>query len=274
MAQTAPGNKYKVSIVIVTYNALDFIKICLDSIRKYTTMPYEIVVVDNLSEPPVRDYLNQQPDIKLILNDENKLWCAGSNQGIRAAGDDCTHILLLNSDIEVRRADWLQQMVNVSNSSDRIGVVGTKHTFLRIHPTFGGIDGQCMLIKKKLIDEIGLLDSEQFPWNGSPIDFAARALKKGYIYKVMPKNPELVIHYRAMSCRDFSSNTEPKARPQAIDYQQVIRKTGLNPVKIPRWAWQIYKLLPGKQFYRLTREEFLLANGKDEIRRKFYARYD
>ena len=192
---------------------------------------------------------------------------------MRAAAEDCTHFLLLNSDIEVRRADWLQQMVNVSNSSDRIGIVGTKHTFIRMAPTFGGVDGQCMLIKRQLVEEIGLLDNKTFPWNGSEIDFAARAFKKGYIYKVMPNNPELVIHYRAMSCRDLSSKPQVKLKSKPYDHRDTLLSAGIAPWHIPRFIWQIYKHLKGHFFYELSKDELLVARGKDESRRKFYSRF-
>ena len=39
--------KNKATICIVNYKTLDFTRLCLRSIRKFTDYPYEIVVVDN-----------------------------------------------------------------------------------------------------------------------------------------------------------------------------------------------------------------------------------
>jgi len=270
MKEALSKHRYKVSIIIVTYNALDFVKICLDSVRRYSTMSHEILVVDNASEKPLIDYLKQQDGIRLIFNTENKLWCEGNNQGINAAAMDSTHILLLNSDMEIRRADWLQRMINVIESSSEIGLVGPAAARVRIWPTFGGIDGQCMMIKKKLIEEIGQLDCVRYPWTGGDVDFAARAFKKGYLYKVMPKDPPLALHYRGMSWRDQECSEKTGRFHKELDIKEVIRQAGLRPRPMPRFLWQIYKRLPGKPFYELTRREIKIAQGKGPPTKKYY----
>jgi glycosyltransferase involved in cell wall biosynthesis len=45
------------SIVILTYNQLEYIKLCIESIRKYTAVPYEIIIVDNASNDGTVEYL-------------------------------------------------------------------------------------------------------------------------------------------------------------------------------------------------------------------------
>ena len=279
MSNIPSGSVTKVAIIIVTYNCPEFVEICLDSVRHYSTIPYEIIVVDNASEQPLVDYLKQQENLKLIINKENKLWCAACNQGIQAVGDDVTHILLLNSDMEVRRADWLQRMVNVMESSDHIGLVGTAAARVRFWPTFGGVDGQCLMIKRSLIRELGLLDCQRYPWTSGDIDYAARAFKKGYLYKIMPRQPELAVHYRGMSWRSQSAKpTQPQDKPlpdlqklhQEVNIREIIRSAGLRPIAMPRLLWQLYKRLPGKPFYELNRRERKLAQGKGPAKRKYY----
>ena len=259
----------KVAIVIVTHNALQFVSICLESVRRYSTMPHEIIVVDNCSEPAVRQYLQQFGGLKLVLNESNSLWCQGNNQGIEQISDEVTHILLLNSDMEVRRADWLQRMVNVADSAERIGIVGTAAHRVRIWPTFGGVDGQCLMFKRHLIEEIGPLDSERLPWNGADIDLAAKAFKKGYIYKIMPKKPELVVHYHGMSRRQQAAPSAERLQHD-IDIGQIIKDAGLCAWKMPRFVWEIYKRLPGKPFFELTHAERKLARGSRAALRKHY----
>ena len=62
----------KTSIIILTYNNLMYNIICIDSIRKYTKKDtYEIIVVDNNSTDGTREWLKEQKDIIVILNDEN-----------------------------------------------------------------------------------------------------------------------------------------------------------------------------------------------------------
>ena len=76
----------KTSIIILTYDNLNYNIICLDSIREYTdAKSYEIIVVDNNSTDGTREWLKKQTDIKLILNDENLGFPKGCNLAIEAA---------------------------------------------------------------------------------------------------------------------------------------------------------------------------------------------
>lgn len=65
--------------------------------RNNVPSSYEIIVVDNASTDESLSWLEQQEDVVLIKNSENRGFPCGCNQGIRAAGPD-SDILLLNSD--------------------------------------------------------------------------------------------------------------------------------------------------------------------------------
>lgn len=263
MAHFASDADTKVAIIIVTYNADEFVKLCLDSVRHYSTMPHEIIVVDNGSEEPLRDYLRKQDGIKLILNEENLLWAGGNNVGVKAASEDVTHYLLLNSDMEIRRADWLQRIVNLIESDDRIGLAGNAQARTPVWPTFGGVDGQCMLIKRTLTEKIGLLDSEKYPWNGADIDYAARAFKAGYIYKILPREPELVVHYRGMSRRKKRvARVEQEIMRKEDRTEDILRMAGLRPVRLSRLLYNLYMLLPGRPFFRPSKRQRKIIQGK------------
>ena len=56
----------KATICIVNYKTADFIKLCLRSIRKFTSSPYEIIVVDNDSQDESLEYLKSLSWIRLI----------------------------------------------------------------------------------------------------------------------------------------------------------------------------------------------------------------
>ena len=70
------------TIVILTYNNLEYTKICIDSIRKYNNN-FELVVIDNNSTDGTAEWLKSQKGIKYILNEENRGFPAGCNQGIK-----------------------------------------------------------------------------------------------------------------------------------------------------------------------------------------------
>lgn len=93
-----------VSVVIPSYESLEDIRECIESILLLDAgeMP-EIVVVDNASSGPVVEYLSGLKDegkIKLILNDINYGFTYAVNQGISIAesGND---IVILNNDAVV-----------------------------------------------------------------------------------------------------------------------------------------------------------------------------
>lgn len=60
----------KVYIIIVTYKSMKWIKTCLNSLRQ-SDYPLNIVIVDNNSNDDSIEYLSQQPDIHMILNNKN-----------------------------------------------------------------------------------------------------------------------------------------------------------------------------------------------------------
>lgn len=142
-----------VSIIMLTYNALEYTKKCIESIRKYTRFPYDIVFVDNASTDGTKKYLSKlvgkHPNYKLITNKENKGFAAGNNQGVDAANGD--YILLLNNDVLVADG-WLESMVMALEKDENIGMVG---------PLTNYISGRQMIMNVPYKDEKGFFEFSQ-----------------------------------------------------------------------------------------------------------------
>lgn len=86
-----------VSIIIINYNTFELTKNCIESVRLKTTVPHEIILVDNHStECPADEFKNLFPEIILIKSKVNCGFSKGNNLGIEVARGD--YILLLNSD--------------------------------------------------------------------------------------------------------------------------------------------------------------------------------
>lgn len=196
----------KTSIVILTYNKLDYTQACIESIRKYTKKGiYQLIVVDNLSTDGTREWLAEQTDILTIFNNENVGFPKGCNQGIEVAtGDD---ILLLNNDVLVTE-NWLELMKDCLYSSEKIGAVGpvtnSAYGDQEIPFSYSTLDemwsfsnnynlttmpdweqklkliGFCMLIKREVIDQVGLLDEMFSPGMCEDSDYSFRIIKAGY----------------------------------------------------------------------------------------------
>lgn len=81
----------KVSIIIPTFNQLEFTKLCLNSIVKNTwDIEHEVVVVDNASTDGTREFLRQN-GVFCLENRENLGVAKAWNQGIKASRAVCVH---------------------------------------------------------------------------------------------------------------------------------------------------------------------------------------
>ncbi|KKQ38019.1 MAG: hypothetical protein US54_C0020G0013 [Candidatus Roizmanbacteria bacterium GW2011_GWA2_37_7] len=92
--------KEKVSIIIVTYNGLPFLKKCLPTIFYQTYQNIEIIIVDNNSSDGTAEYMNQHyPKITVIKNEKNEGFAKANNIGVDNATGE--FVFLLNNDTEL-----------------------------------------------------------------------------------------------------------------------------------------------------------------------------
>ncbi|MDR6883472.1 bifunctional glycosyltransferase family 2 protein/class I SAM-dependent methyltransferase [Bacillus sp. 3255] len=200
------GTLAKTSIVILTYNKLEYTQACIESIRKFTQRgSYEVIIVDNNSTDGTREWLAEQTDLLTIFNSENVGFPKGCNQGIEVASGD--NIMLLNNDIIVTE-NWLPPMIEALYSSNNIGAVGpvtnSAYNYQEISVNHKTLDemwkfaasynrhdssqwerrlkliGFCMIIKREAIDRIGVLDEIFSPGMCEDSDFSFRLLEAGY----------------------------------------------------------------------------------------------
>ncbi len=216
----------KTALIIVTYNALDYVKKCIDSVFAHTDSQHEVIVIDNASQPDMLEYLGKLEEsnkIHLIKNSENLLWLPAVNQGLQVISDDIEYCLLLNSDIEIYTDDWLQKLQQPMLENNSIVITGTHYNFLPVKPTYGAIDGCCLMFRRSLIDKLGYFD-ENYPWNGAPFIYSARAWNIGqYFYHIKDKS---ILHHHGKKSR-LESKTQLKNRK--VDHFQVMRDAGLQP---------------------------------------------
>ncbi len=199
-----------VSMVMLTWNQLDYTRNCLASIQQTVSLPYELIVVDNSSTDGTVDWLRQQAAldsrISLLENPENRGFAGGNNQGMQLAKG--SYILLINNDLLVFD-QWLEGMLELFNRYPDVGIVGpmTDHASgLQVVPEAAGLTaaelpafvlrfrerwrgrvipsrrvvGFCMLFKRELMDQIGLLDESFGSGNYEDDDYCLRAELAGY----------------------------------------------------------------------------------------------
>lgn len=239
----------KTSIVILTHNKLDYTMQCIESIRRYTkTDTYELIIIDNNSSDGTVEWLSNQSDLISILNDTNRGFPAGCNQGIEIATGD--YILLLNNDTVVTN-NWLENMLTCLNSDETIGAVGCVTNscsyYQSIQVDYKDINdmqrfadsynvsnplsweerlklvGYCMLIKRTVIDEVGSLDERFTPGNYEDDDLSLRIRQAGY--KLMLCKDTFIHHYGSVSFRENNKFGELLT----INARKFEEKWGFNP---------------------------------------------
>jgi GT2 family glycosyltransferase len=113
-----------VSVIIINYNTFELTCNCIESVVAHTTIPYEIILVDNAStECDPNLFKKKYPSIRLILNTTNVGFAAGNNSGIMEASGDT--ILLLNSDTYLLE-DSIGKTLEFFDEYPEAGVVGCR----------------------------------------------------------------------------------------------------------------------------------------------------
>ncbi|OPA75652.1 hypothetical protein BVG16_20155 [Paenibacillus selenitireducens] len=238
------------SIVIATFNKLEYTKACIESIRQYTAQDsYEIIVVDNKSTDGTANWLMQQNDIHVIFNDQNFGFPKACNQGIEVSNGDS--ILLLNNDTIVT-LNWLDQMLLALYSAEHIGAVSTvtnncsnyqeipvPYNTIEEMQKFAGsynrsnheqwedrgrLIGYNLLIKKHVLEEIGLLDEMFTPGNYEDDDLSLRIRLAGY--RLLLCKDTFIHHFGSTSFRD---NAEGYLKLMKINQQKFLGKWGFSP---------------------------------------------
>lgn len=195
------------SIVMALCNLLGFTRLCVDYIRKNTTTPYELVIVDNGSTDGTREYiadLSKEIDVKYLRNDTNLGPIIAINQGIRAA--KCEYICQMHNDVVIFERGWLDKMISIMEREPDIGIAclagrqyirkdagcdedTLKHNLLSIglNPPMtetvadiAVIDGMCFVFTKNLVRKIGLLDETYGMMHFYDMDFSLANIKAGY----------------------------------------------------------------------------------------------
>ncbi|HEY3783182.1 MAG TPA: glycosyltransferase [Fimbriimonadaceae bacterium] len=225
--QTCYGNKDIpggcCSIIVVTFNSMETIKGCVESVVAFLGTFDELVLVDNDSTDETPGYLNSligaDPRVKVILNQKNLGFSEGCNVGIRNSQGD--FIVLLNPDTTVIEG-WIGRMRAYFEDS-RVGAVGPmsngvcglqqynlhfpKNVKSGLSPNDlhdlavkvnarRGVEsklliGFCFMIRRNVLDQMGLLDKELF-LGCDDLDLSWRLRLAGY--KLMIATDVLILH--------------------------------------------------------------------------------
>lgn len=219
------------SIIILTWNGLDFIEACLKAVLGQTYPNFEVIVVDNASTDGTSNFIAQKfPSVQLIQNKKNVGFAAGMNVGMTTANGE--FLALLNQDTIVEPT-WLAELIKGMSADERVGIGGCKifdwsgeklwHTGVtfakkRKFPALRGagekdegqydkvevmkaIVGAAFALRRELLERVGLLD-EDYYFYFEDTDYCFRARQAGY--KVIYYPNSRLRHYVAASLKKDS----------------------------------------------------------------------
>lgn len=253
----------RVSIVIVSWNALPLLKQCLPSVVATDYPNVEIILADNASTDGSADWVAQTfPSVRVVRHPANWLFAKGNNAALPHTTG--RYVLLLNNDVQVPPG-WLRPLVDVMERMPDVGAVqpkllqfthrnrfeyaGASGGFLdrlgypftrgRLLDTMeadrGQYDAACdifwasgaaLLLRRSALNEAGLLD-ERFEMHMEEIDLCWRLHRHGYRVRVEPASE--VYHIGGASL--------PKASPRKVYYN--FRNSLLMLYKnLPPATWQ------------------------------------
>ncbi len=204
----------KVSIIILSWNGLNDTIECLKSVKKIDYPNYETIVVDNGSTDGSQEKIKKLfSEVTLLCNGENLGFAGGNNVGIRhAMKNGAQYIWLLNNDTVVE-SDTLCKLVSVGEKLPQLGLLSpviyhySDPSKIQYCGSFFNFDdfsytniknldeikaipkmnsflwGTALLIKRKVIENIGYLNEKYFAYH-EDAEYSMRALRVGYLNKV------------------------------------------------------------------------------------------
>ena len=190
-------------VVICVHNALEDVKVCLESVVARSPKLQNIILVNDGSQEDTSAYLREFAEhtiypTEIIHNLEPRGYTIAANQGLRRSQAD--YVFLLNSDTIVTH-HWMENIIACGESDPDIGIIGPLSNaaswqsvperfgaegdwevnklptgvepddvacrlLLEHEPTFPRVplvNGFCFVIRRNVFNKIGYLDEETFP---------------------------------------------------------------------------------------------------------------
>lgn len=204
--------KVRVDVIIPVYNALDDLKLCVESLRRNVDFTKDRVVLVNDCSPDerIKPYLDsiESEQFVVLHNKTNMGFSASVNNGMKYSKSD---VVLLNSDTIVT-SGWLDKMYECAYSEEYIATATPFSNSATIcslpkylldnklpieqvensakvvekiskkkYPRIPVAHGFCMFIKRNVINKVGLFNADVFQKGyGEENDFCYRCEQYGY----------------------------------------------------------------------------------------------
>ena len=193
----------KLSIITLSYDSLDYTKAFVKSIRKNTTLSYELIIVDNGSEPDTQKWVEENSDQSIIFQ-ENQGFSKGFNEGVKLAQGK--YVMMANNDTEFP-PDWDNMLIETMENNPNAGIISPVYTsgrksalrsqpgkkILKIFPFRKYPSAVAFLIRKnEFFSVFGGWSEEYEIASGEDADLCFKVWKAGY--DILIDERVLIIH--------------------------------------------------------------------------------
>ncbi len=295
----------KVAVLLLNWNGVELTVPCIESLQKGTIIPTQIIVVDNASVDNSVNILKEKfPFIELIQNQTNLGFTGGNNIGFKKIlSDHYDYIWVLNNDTLVDKnclynlLEAMQADISIAAVSGKIlyddptdiiwyaGSVLNKNTLRSKHKgemqkDLGQYDiqedvpfisGCCMLIRRNVLETVGLFDNNFFAYSDD-FDWCLRAKSMGLRLRYIPK--AMIYHKVSASFKKTTTNKNGgTSSPFAIylttrNRLYIIRKHAKNNLQFLMatsqfFLWNIYYGTALLLLLRITKLNFLVKGIRD-----------
>jgi GT2 family glycosyltransferase len=288
----------KVIIIISNYNGFinkyknkPLLYWPLNSLKKTEYQNYKVILADDCSvDNSIKYVKNNFPYVQIVKNMINGGFSKNNNNAIKYAmlKYNPDYIILLNNDIIIKGKKWLGELVKVAESDSKIGLVGCKliypnkriqHAGIKVKTNLPynigrsekdknqynsiknveGVTFACVLISKKTINKVGLLD-ENFVMGSEDVDYNIRVEKAGF--KILYNGNVELIHLEGYT----STNSKNNKFKEKQFYNEQKNKV--------YFAYKYYKGFKKiKSLFLIILTSFISIEGKNRKRSLFSIRF-
>lgn len=287
----------QLSIIIVNYNVVHFLDLCLDSVfAAISNLDAEVIVVDNASSDVSCEMVRQKyPEVQLLANTNNVGFATANNQGVKAAQGE--YVCILNPDTVVGEMVF-ERVYAFAKAEKKIGAIGVKlidgtGKFLpeskrnlptpgvafkklfgkgkRYYATHVSADdngevqilvGAFMFMAKKVYEQAGGFDERYFMY-GEDIDLSYTIEQLGYTNYYLGE--ETVVHFKGESTAKDAKYRKRFYEAMRLFYEKHFKATFIQNVMV-RMGLFFAQISQGKKEMSEGVEPkayMLLSNDKD-----------
>jgi GT2 family glycosyltransferase len=216
----------QIAILVPVFNNISFTKSCLEELSKAAQevkddFSYQIIIIDDGSTDGTAEYISENyPDVIILKGDGNLWWSGSVNLGMQyiAEHPEIDYIVWWNNDIEASK-NYFHDIPKLLEKLDTKTIIGSKiyEKGTNIVWSMGGVfnaktgkrhqtglneedsetyekaydaqwlPGMGSVFHRSVLDDIGMLDAENFPQYHGDIDYTLRATNAGYKITVFPE---------------------------------------------------------------------------------------